>query len=149
MLKLLHINKNLNMYKILLYYKYVNLNNHENIAEQQREFCRKFNLTSRIIVAKEGINGTIEGLEDDTNKYIEAMKTIPRFADISYKISDGTGDSFPKISVKVRNEIVSLHLGDEDFSPVETTGKYITAEELHELIHSGEEFYIIDMRNDY
>lgn len=137
------------MYKILLYYKYVNLTNLEEIAEQQREFCRKFNLKSRIIVAKEGINGTLEGLEDDTKKYIEAMRSIPEFRDISYKISDGTGDAFPKISVKVRNEIVSLHLGDEDFSPVETTGKYITAEELHELIHSGQEFYIIDMRNDY
>ncbi len=59
------------------------------------------------------------------------------------------GNAFPKIIVKVRSEIVSLNLGNEDINPNEITGKYISPEELHELFHSDKEFHIIDMRNDY
>lgn len=137
------------MHQILLYYKYINIDDPEKLKEDQIKLCKDLNLKSRIIVAHEGINGTLEGLVEDTEKYIEEMNKDPRFSDIRYKKSEGTGNSFPKISVKVRSEIVSLHLGNDDFSPIETTGKYITAEELHELFRSGEEFYIIDMRNDY
>lgn len=137
------------MYKILLYYKYVNLADPEEVAQKQRELCQKLNLKSRIIIAKEGINGTLGGTAENTNAYIEAMNATPEFEGINYKFSDGDSNSFPKISVKVRTEMVTLNLGDEDFNPLETTGKYISAEELHNLIHSGEEFYIIDMRNDY
>lgn len=137
------------MHQILLYYKYINIDDPEKLKADQIKLCKDLNLKSRIIVAHEGINGTLEGLVEDTEKYIEEMNKDPRFSDIRYKKSEGTGNSFPKISVKVRSEIVSLHLGSDDFSPVDTTGKYITAEELHELFKSGEEFYIIDMRNDY
>lgn len=137
------------MHQILLYYKYINIDDPEKLKEDQIKLCKDLNLKSRIIVAKEGINGTLEGSVEDTEEYIEEMNKDPRFSDIRYKKSEGIGNSFPKISVKVRPEIVSLHLGSDDFSPIETTGKYITADELHELFKSGEEFYIIDMRNDY
>ncbi len=137
------------MFQILLYYKYVNIDDPEKLRQDQIELCKNLNLKSRIIVAKEGINGTLEGKIEDTERYIQNMQNDSRFADMRYKKSTGTGNAFPRISVKVRPEIVSLHLGEEDFSPIETTGKYISAEELHDLFKSGDEFYIIDMRNDY
>src|SRR5690606_3889826 len=64
-------------------------------------------------------------------------------------LSEGDGDVFPRLSIKVRKEIVSGHLKEDDVNPTQLTGTYLTAEELHEWIHSGKEFYIVDMRNDY
>jgi UPF0176 protein len=136
-------------YQILLFYKYVNIKDPELLKKQQTELCNKLGLTCRTIIAQEGINGTLEGSVEATEIYIEEMCKDPRFADIHWKKSEGLGNSFPKISIKVRDEIVSLSLGENDIDPNITTGKYITADELHELYQSDEEFYVIDMRNDY
>lgn len=136
--------------EILLFYKYVDIKDPIELKRKQVELCQDLGLKGRIIVAKEGINGTLEGDADKTIAYRQHMLKDKRFKDIHWKTSPGDGSSFPKLSVKVRDEIVSGHFGDEDVNPNKTTGKYITAEELHEWIHDGEkEFYIIDMRNDY
>jgi UPF0176 protein len=137
------------MYTVLLYYKYVKIKYPKREMKVQRKICEELDLTGRIIVSPEGINGTVEGLTENTEKYIEYMSKNKRFADINWKKSKGTGNAFPKLSVKVRPEIVSLHLGDMDFDPNKVTGKYLTAEELHEWFETGKEFYIVDMRNDY
>lgn len=139
------------MNKIILYYKYVKINNPKNMMEKQRALCENLNLKGRIIIAKEGINGTLEGTEENIQKYVKYMQNYPAFKGIHIKYSDGTDNlsAFPKLSVKVKPEIVNLNLGDEDIDPNKTTGKHINADELHELFESGQEFYIIDMRNDY
>jgi UPF0176 protein len=137
------------MYEILLYYKYTTIEDPEALRISQEELCKRLNLKGRIIIAKEGINGTVEGLKEHTQTYIDEMVKDPRFSDIHFKRSEGTGTAFPKLSIKVRSEIVSAHLGEDDFSPVEITGKYLSAEELHEWLRSDKEFYLIDMRNDY
>jgi len=137
--------------QVLLFYKYVPIEDPEALLKSQREMCERLNLKCRTIIAKEGINGTLEGSIENTEKYIEEMVKDERFADVHWKKSEGTenGTAFGKISIKVRSEVVSGNLGDEDINPFEHTAPYITAEELHDLINSEEEFYIIDMRNDY
>ncbi|MBP9732651.1 MAG: rhodanese-related sulfurtransferase [Candidatus Magasanikbacteria bacterium] len=144
------------MYQILLYYKYIPIENPEELMREQRALCEKLRLKGRIIIAKEGINGTVEGTIEDTETYIEEMKKDSRFADIHWKKSDGIGNAFPKLRVRVRDEIVSTHLEEKDVDPRVTTGKYLTPEELHSWIHpsagsgqAAKEFYIIDMRNDF
>lgn len=143
-------------YQILLYYKYVPIEDPQVLKEAQIKLCEKLSLRGRIIVAKEGINGTVEGLIENTERYIRLMKTHPsyggkdeRFMNIHFKKSIGTGTAFPKLSVKVRSEIVSGHLGEVDVNPGKTTGKYLTPEDLQEWFKSGKKFYIVDMRNDY
>ncbi len=136
-------------YQILLYYKYVTIPDAEALRLEQEALCKRLNLTGRIIVSKEGINGTVEGLVEDTNAYVEEMVKNPAFSDIHFKKSVGTGEAFPRLSIKVRSEIVSAHLDGDDLNPAEVTGKYLAAEELHEWFLSGKEFYIVDMRNDY
>jgi UPF0176 protein len=135
------------MYQVLLYYKYVTLENPDKIRDAQRELCERLNLRGRIIVAKEGINGTLEGKTSDTEKYIETMEATPLFAGISYKKSKGDGKAFPKLRVKSRNEIVTAGL--PDLNPNQTTGKYLSAKELYKWFEEKREFYIVDMRNDY
>lgn len=136
------------MHQILLYYKYVLINDPAAEMGHQRELCERLNLTGRIIVAKEGINGTVEGLKENTDKYIEEMGKDFRFREVHWKKSVGTGSAFPKLSVKVRSEIVSLGLTC-DVNPNEITGIHLKPEELHHWIKEGKEFYIVDMRNAY
>ncbi len=135
--------------KILLFYKYTRIEDPEAFRDAQRALCVKLELKGRIIVAHEGINATFEGTAENVEKYKAELAKDARFQNIHYKISDGTGNAFPKLIVKARKEIVSLHLGDEDFDPNVTTGVHLKPEELREWLEQGEEFTIVDMRNDY
>lgn len=135
------------MYKVLLYYQYTEIKDPQKLKNEQKILCESLSLKGRIIVSKEGINGTLEGLVDDTEKYIQLMHKISFFKDIRFKKSIGTGSSFPKLSIRVRPEIVAL--GMPDLNPNKITGKYITAEKLHSWFEDKKEFYIVDMRNDY
>ena len=146
-------------YQILLFYKYTGLKDPMTVLKSQRELCERLNLKCRTIISKEGINGTLEGLKENTEEYIREMVKDSRFSDIHWKRSEGTktGDAFPRINIKIRDEIVSLKLPSiEDVGPLNkfkngniATADYITAEELHDLINSNKDIYIIDMRNDY
>jgi len=136
-------------YQVLLYYKYIDIADPEAEKQHQEQLFEQLNLKGRVLIATEGINGTLEGSVADTERYIEEMSKDDRFADIHWKRSEGDGNGFPKVKIRVRDEIVSLHLGEKDVNPNKTTGKHITADELHELYESGKEFYVVDMRNDY
>lgn len=139
-------------HEILLYYKYVTIRNPEAFAQEHKAFCQKHGLKGRVIVAKEGINGTLEGLVKDTRAYRTFLMAKKGFANIHWKISMGNGSAFPRLSVKVRPEIVSLSLvkaKDTDVDPRKTTGVHVKPEQLRKWFDKGEKFTIIDMRNDY
>lgn len=137
------------MFTVLLFYKYVSIVDPETLRQQQLLLCQQLGLKGRLMIAREGINATLEGSNDSIKAYLRDLLSQPEFSDIHLKQSSGTGDAFPKLVVKVRDEIVSTHLGDQAVDPIRTTARYITAEELHELFLSKEELYIIDMRNDF
>lgn len=139
---------NMTGYTIILFYKYVNIENPEKLRDEQRLLCEKLGLKGRVIVAKEGINATLEGTNEAIQAYLAEYLSDSRFVDTHIKRSSGNGESFPKLSVKVRNEIVSLHL-ENDINPNEITGKHLKPEELKQWYESGKKFRIIDMRNDY
>lgn len=136
----------MNKHQVLLYYKYTPLSHPEKVMKGQRLLCESLGLRGRILIAKEGINGTLEGTKESTEKYIEAMQQTKDFDDIVYKKSEGDGHCFKKLSIKVRDEIVTSEV---DVKPWITTGKYLASEELHKWFLTGKEFYIVDMRNDY
>ncbi len=136
-------------FTVLLFYKYTPVENPEVLMDNQRTYCREHNLRGRIIIATEGINGTLEGRTADIEAYVEWFKSQQQFFDVHFKYSAGDGTTFPKLSVKVRSEIVAGRLGEWDVKPWEMTGKYLTPEELHTWIESGKKFYFVDMRNSY
>ncbi len=136
------------MYKIILFYKYVNIEDPVKLKNEQMDLCVALGLKGRVIVAKEGINATLEGTEENIEKYLKVYLSDPRFSDTHIKKSFGTGDSFPKLSVKARKEIVSLHL-EKDINPNEITGVHLKPEELKQWYESGKDFVVVDMRNDY
>jgi UPF0176 protein len=136
-------------YQILLFYKYVHITEPQQVRDWLFALCQRLNLKGRLIVATEGLNITLEGKTEDTETFIKELETDARFLNIHMKRSEGTGDAFPRLSVKVRPEIVSLHLGVCDVDPNQTTGIHLAPETLHEWIASKKKFYIVDMRNAY
>ncbi len=138
-------------YSIILFYKYTHIEDPEALKNAQMALCKHLGLKGRCIVAHEGINATYEGTNEACEEYMAHMKAQPAFADIHWKISKGTDDgtAFPRLSVKVRPEIVSLHLHNDDINPNEITGNHLKPAELREWYEKNKEFYIVDMRNDY
>ena len=73
-------------YRVLLYYKYVHLDDPQGYRDEHFALCEQLGLRGRIIVAEEGINGTVSGTFDATQAYIDAMHADPRTADLWFKI---------------------------------------------------------------
>lgn len=143
-------------YTVLLFYKYVRVKNPTELMTIQRAYCEALDLKGRILIAEEGINGTLEGSDANIKKYIKLVESDKRFRDINWKKSIGNGKAFHKLAVKVRPEIVTTGIPNKDFGPLKNgphggamTGKYLSAEKLKEWYEKNKEFYIVDMRNDY
>jgi len=137
------------MGKILLYYKYTNIENPTAIANWQRSLCEGLHLTGRIILAHEGINGTVGGTDEACQKYIDAMNNHELFGDIDFKTAEGGSESFPKLKISIKNEIVRLGV-DPTTTTVQDTGVHLTPDEVHELLsNKPKDLIVLDTRNDY
>ncbi len=101
------------MEKIILFYKFVAVPDPETALFWQRNLCERFNLKGRIILSKQGINGTLGGHMDDVKMYVKDMNKHPLFKKIQYKWSDGSATDFPRLSIKVRDELVTLAPGEQ------------------------------------
>jgi len=135
-------------YQVLLFYKYITIENPKELKEYSLELCKKYNLTGRVIISEEGINYTLEGLTEDTENFVKEFIKDERFADTHIKRSEGFGKSFPGLSIKIRPEIVGTKFPKE-VDPRVKSGKHITAEELHDWYKNGDDFVVVDMRNSY
>ncbi|KML41158.1 rhodanese-related sulfurtransferase [Cytobacillus firmus] len=134
-------------YRVLLYYMYVPIEDPEEFAREHKAFCNELGLKGRILVANEGINGTVSGPVEQTDRYMEAMKQDPRFAEMVFKIDEADGHAFPKMKVRARPELVTLRLED-DVNPNEITGKYLEPKDFYERL-LDEDTIVLDARNDY
>jgi UPF0176 protein len=135
-------------YRVLLYYKYTKIDNPNNLMDIERSVCEVLDLKGRIIIAEEGINGTVEGTFENTEKYIKHLKKDKRFKNMDIKQSIGRGNAFPRLSIKVRDEIVSTKL-PKHLNPAKKTVRHILADDLHKMYRNNEDFLVVDMRNDY
>ncbi|MGA0410999.1 MAG: rhodanese-related sulfurtransferase, partial [Candidatus Nanopelagicaceae bacterium] len=139
--------------KIILYYGFAPVTDPEAVRLWQTTLCDSLGLKGRILISKHGINGTLGGDMSALKKYVKQTKQYPGFKKIDFKWSDGTGDNFPRLSVKVRDELVSFGVADEievDLSGVINGGTHLTPEEVHQLIDAkGDEVVFFDGRNAY
>jgi UPF0176 protein len=134
-------------FQVLLYYKFVPIEYPALLVKHQRELCKTLGLFGRILVGKEGLNGTVSGTETACDEYRHWAASDSRFADMPFKCDAVETHKFPKLSVKVRKEIVTL--GMELNTPVhERTGKHLSPAEFH-LRMQDENVLILDGRSDY
>ena len=136
-----------NAYRVLLYYKYVPIEDPVTFAQEHLAACKEIGLKGRILVSDEGMNGTCSGTIEQTDSYMSMMKADERFADMVYKIDEAEGHAFKKMHVRPKKEIVYLGL-DDDINPNELTGKYLEPKEFFEQMQA-EDTVVIDARNDY
>ncbi|MER2077204.1 rhodanese-related sulfurtransferase [Psychrobacillus psychrotolerans] len=136
-----------NAYRVLLYYKYVPIEDPVIFAQEHLAACKEIGLKGRILVSDEGINGTCSGTIEQTEAYMNMMKADVRFADMVYKIDEAEGHAFKKMHVRPKKEIVHLGLAD-DINPNEITGQYLSPKEFFEQMQA-EDTVVIDARNDY
>ncbi|WP_453990594.1 oxygen-dependent tRNA uridine(34) hydroxylase TrhO [Bacillus nitroreducens] len=134
-------------YRVLLYYQYVTIENPAEFAAEHLAFCKEIGLKGRILVATEGINGTVSGTIEQTDKYIEKMRQDPRFETMPFKIDEADGHAFKKMHVRPRPELVNLSLED-DINPLELTGEYLSPKEFYEKMQD-QNTIILDARNTY
>jgi UPF0176 protein len=137
--------------KILLFYVFTPLADPEAVRLWQRDLCESLGLGGRIILSKQGINGTVGGDIKAVKKYLRKTKEYPAFKNLDAKWSEGRGGDFPRLSVRVRDELVSFGAPGElevDETGVVGGGAKLTPRQLHELVASKEVAFF-DGRNAF
>jgi UPF0176 protein len=141
------------MNKVILYYKFVPVADPAMTMRWLREVCQRLELKGRIIVSPHGINGTLGGDVKNLRQYKAEMNRSITFKGIEYKWSDGTGREFPRLSIKVKPELVAFDRADEikvDEKGVIGGGKHLKPEQVHKLVEErGDEVVFFDGRNAY
>jgi UPF0176 protein len=132
---------------VILFYKFLALTGPEAFALAHTAKCKELGLKGRMLVAEEGINGTFEGTRESIDAYKAFIHSDARFADMLIKESEGTGKAFPKLSIRVRDEVVTLGAGR--FDPETETATELPADELEKWYETNEDFVVLDLRNDY
>jgi UPF0176 protein len=133
-------------YTILLYYCYTHIENLEEFKEKHYRYCVENNLRGRIIIAQEGINGTISGLTAACEKYMRDLKEDIRFAHTHFKVAAHHQHTFQKINVRVKQEIV--HAGLPHIHPHQQAGPYVTPKQLQKMRKDGD-VVLLDVRSNY
>lgn len=158
--------------KILLYYAFAPIADPEAVRLWQRELCESLGLRGRIIISKHGINGTVGGEIDACKRYLKRTREFGPFKGLDVKWSDGTGyvaaepqllkgedrtspwkriADFPKLSVKVRDELVAFGIPEEtevDARGVVGGGTHLSPKAVNDLVAArGEDVVFFDGRN--
>lgn len=135
-------------YYVLLYYCYSKIENPEEFREAHHKLCLDLDLRGRIIVAEEGLNGTVSGSQESCERYMDAVTSDPRFAHTEFKVDATDQPAFEKMHVRVKPEIV--HSSLKHIDPTKRTGGYIEPEEFRRILEEeDQDTVILDVRSNY
>jgi UPF0176 protein len=145
--------------KILLYYAFTPLPDPDAVRLWQRDLCESLGLRGRILLSPDGMNGTLGGELRALKRYLRKTKDYSAFSDLDVKWSEGTGLDdegrsldFPRLSVKVRDEIVSFGAPGElrvDEAGVIGGGAKLDPGGLHSLVAERDDVVFFDGRNRF
>ena len=139
--------------KVILYYGFTPISDPDAMLLWQKQLCTTLGLTGRILISKHGINGTLGGDMAALKKYVRQTRSYPGFKKMAFKWSEGTGNDFPRLSVKVKSELVAF--GDPDVIEVDENGvvgggTHIRPDELDKLVKErGDDVVFFDGRNAF
>lgn len=134
------------MFKVILYYNFQTIEEPERFCKEHKKFCKELGIKGRIYISDEGLNGTCAGTPEQIQQYEEYVWSIPGFEDTEFKTDDSDYIPFPRLTVKTRDEIVSLHMDEVD--PADG-GRHLSPAEWKNVMESGEDYVMIDVRNNY
>jgi UPF0176 protein len=140
-------------HKVILFYRFARLDDPDAIHLWQRELCEGLGLKGRIILSVHGINGTLGGEMTALTKYIRRTKEYPGFKGTDFKWSEGTGQEFPRLRIRVRDELVAFGAPGElevDERGVVGGGMRLTPHGVHALVEKrGDDVVFFDARNAF
>ncbi|MFL2821353.1 MAG: rhodanese-related sulfurtransferase [Alphaproteobacteria bacterium] len=139
-------NFTLDKYIISTFYKFLVLENYKELKIKFDKSLSKTNIKGTILLAKEGVNGTIAGSESDLKKFFIYIDKFSQFKDITPKFSSSNKNPFLRMKVRIKKEIVTI--GIPEVSPSNLVGKYLNVEEWNEFLNESDSM-IIDTRNNY
>ena len=139
-------NSTLDKYIISTFYKFLVLENYQELKFKFDKSLSKTNIKGTILLANEGVNGTIAGSESDLKKFFLYIDKFSQFKDITPKFSSSNKNPFLRMKVRLKKEIVTI--GIPEVSPSNLVGKYLNVEEWNEFLNESNSM-IIDTRNDY
>ena len=137
------------LYPVILFYKYVPIEAPEAFMESQRALCSTLGLKGRVLIATEGINGTLAGPREAIEAYMAGLKADPRFSDIEFKITPGDASTFPKLVVKVRPEIVTLKADTGGAPLAPDLDNHLSPAEWKRILEEEPGVVLVDVRNRY
>ncbi|WOG26569.1 rhodanese-related sulfurtransferase [Endozoicomonas sp. 8E] len=127
-------------------YKFVNLDNFESIKPELLKVMEDHGVHGTLLLAREGINGTVAGTRNAIDQLLVWLKSDPRLAELEYKLSYTEAMPFKRTKVKLKKEIVTM--GVEGIDPNHVVGTYVDAKSWNDLINDPE-VLVVDTRNDY
>jgi UPF0176 protein len=132
--------------KVAALYRFANFTQPEMLQPQIAAWCAEHGLKGTILVATEGVNGTVAGTEAGIDAVITHLRTLPGCAELDVKYSHANETPFYRMKVRVKKEIVTL--GVDGIDPKREVGTYVQPEDWNALI-SDPDTVLIDTRNDY
>ncbi|NOT13495.1 MAG: rhodanese-related sulfurtransferase [Methylococcaceae bacterium] len=127
-------------------YKFISLDDYQNFREPLLNALTRHQIRGTLLLAHEGINGTIAGSREGMDALLNWLRSDPRFADIEHKESLTDAMPFNRTKVKLKKEIVTM--GIETIDPNRVAGTYVAPKDWNKLI-SDPDVILIDTRNDY
>ena len=134
------------MLTICALYKFTRLDDFEEIQSSLKLFLDSLNIRGTLLLAREGVNGTIAGDNDSIMKSLDYLQKDGRLAGLEYKLSYSEKPPFKRLKVKLKKEIVTL--GVSDIDPTHSSGTYVKPADWNELINDPD-VVLIDTRNNY
>ena len=131
---------------IAAFYKFVSLDDYQNRRQPLLNLCQQYNIKGTILLAAEGINGTIAGTRSSIDTILAALRSDPCFADLEHKESTATKSPFDRLKVRLKREIVTF--GIPTVNPSNLVGTYVKPQNWNELI-ANPDVLVIDTRNHY
>lgn len=135
------------VYRVLLFYKYVRIEEPEHFTAEHLQYCKDLGVKGRILIASEGINGTLSGTIQQTERYMQDLRANPLFSDIVFKIDEVDGHAFKKMFVRHKKELVTFRY-EKKLDPNRISGKRLSPAEFYEQLQN-EDVIVLDGRNDY
>lgn len=132
-------------YLVLAYYHFTPIANPQEEVARHKAFLETRDVTCRVYISEEGINGQLSAAREHAHEYMEWMKQRPEFSSITFKCDDHHEHTFPRKTVKYRAQLVALD------APVNLSerGEHVSPDLWKQMLGDKQDSILLDVRNDY